>query len=78
MVYCAIGSSPYIFSRIADLIELRKLRKSRLGIDATKLSKGDSKRKKTRDDEFLEAGGLRKGADIDVEEYKLRRPSEDN
>ena len=38
---------------IADLIELRKLRKSRQGIDAAKLTKGEvkKKRKKVEDEE---------------------------
>ncbi|KAJ7223911.1 hepatocellular carcinoma-associated antigen 59-domain-containing protein [Mycena rebaudengoi] len=44
-----------------DLIELRKLRKGRQGIDAGKLNKGDARKKKKRPrEEEVEAGGLRK------------------
>lgn len=50
--------------RLADLIELRKLRRSRQGIDVSKLNKGDVKKKRRRpkDEEEEEEGGLRKGA----------------
>jgi len=34
--------------RISDLIELRKLRRARQGIDVTKLHKGDAKRRQKR------------------------------
>ncbi|PIL37385.1 hypothetical protein GSI_01079 [Ganoderma sinense ZZ0214-1] len=48
---------------IADLMELRKLRKSRKGIDATKLTKGDIKKKRKRPKEGEEeAYGLKPGA----------------
>ncbi|OJA15330.1 hypothetical protein AZE42_03347 [Rhizopogon vesiculosus] len=52
---------------IAELIELRKLRKSRQGIDVQKLSKGDAKKKKrkTAEDEQEAQGGLRAGARVD-------------
>jgi hypothetical protein len=51
---------------IADLLELRKLRKTREGIDVTKLNKGNPKKKKKKAPE--EEGGLKK--DIpDDEEY---------
>ncbi|KAK1223320.1 hypothetical protein PQX77_013797 [Marasmius sp. AFHP31] len=40
---------------IADLIELRKLRKSRQGIDAAKLTKGEVKKKRKKVDEEEEA-----------------------
>ena len=36
------------WSSVADLIELRKLRKAREGIDVAKLSKGDIKKKRKR------------------------------
>ena len=36
------------FFRISDLIELRKLRRARQGIDVTKLHKGDAKRRQKR------------------------------
>ncbi|KAG5340420.1 hypothetical protein C0989_001660 [Termitomyces sp. Mn162] len=52
---------------LADLIELRKLRKARQGIDASKLNKGDVRKKKKRPREE-EQGGLRKGARDDDEE----------
>jgi len=51
------------------LIELRKLRKSREGIDVAKLNKGNTKKKKRPRDES-EIGGLKKGAGThDDEEY---------
>ncbi|KAH7923657.1 hypothetical protein BV22DRAFT_1113275 [Leucogyrophana mollusca] len=56
---------------LSDLIELRKLKKLRQGIDVNKLSKGDAKKKKkkrTEGEEFLEAGGLRAGAKVDDDE----------
>lgn len=54
---------------IADLIELRKLRRSREGIDATKLTTGDAKKKRKRPKEEEEpTGGLKKGAEPDSEE----------
>jgi len=58
---------------LSDLIELRKLRRAREGIDAAKLTKGDAKKKKKRprEGEPEEQGGLRKGvvvADNDDEE----------
>ncbi|KIY73846.1 hypothetical protein CYLTODRAFT_416499 [Cylindrobasidium torrendii FP15055 ss-10] len=60
---------------IADLIELRKLRKSREGIDVAKLNKGDAKRKRKRLAEEVEKGGLRRTAvedDEDDEEREAR------
>jgi hypothetical protein len=53
-----------------DLIELRKLRKARQGIDAAKLNKGDARKKKKRprEEEEAEQGGLRKGAAIPEDE----------
>lgn len=55
--------------RLADLIELRKLRKSKEGIDVAKLNKGNVKKKKRPRDES-EIGGLKKGASThDDEEY---------
>ncbi|KAF7302048.1 hypothetical protein MIND_00771200 [Mycena indigotica] len=53
-----------------DLIELRKLRKARQGIDAAKLTKGDAKRRKRprEEDEVVQAG-LRPGfRDVDDDE----------
>ncbi|KAH7887355.1 hepatocellular carcinoma-associated antigen 59-domain-containing protein [Phlebopus sp. FC_14] len=50
---------------LSELIELRRLRKARQGIDVQKLSKGDAKRRKRRqaeDDEPEDKGGLRAGA----------------
>ncbi|KAJ7591537.1 hepatocellular carcinoma-associated antigen 59-domain-containing protein [Mycena floridula] len=60
---------------IADLLELRKLRRSRQGIDATKLNKGDTKRKKRpRDDGIVDEGGLRKGTGAgDEDEEKAKK-----
>ncbi|KAG1873582.1 hepatocellular carcinoma-associated antigen 59-domain-containing protein [Suillus subalutaceus] len=55
---------------ISELIELRKLRKSRQGIDVSKLSKGDAKKRKrkTAEDGQEIEGGLRAGARVDEEE----------
>jgi len=44
------------------LIELRKLRKAREGIDVSKLNKGNAKKKKRPREEQELVGGLRKGA----------------
>ncbi|KAI0065712.1 hypothetical protein BV25DRAFT_1797810 [Artomyces pyxidatus] len=48
---------------VSELIELRKLRRSRQGIDVTKLNKGDVKKKKRKQAEEVqeEAYGLRPG-----------------
>ncbi|KAJ7853864.1 hepatocellular carcinoma-associated antigen 59-domain-containing protein [Mycena leptocephala] len=53
-----------------DLIELRKLRKARQGIDAAKLNKGDARKKKKRprEEDEAEVGGLRKAAPIPEDE----------
>ncbi|KAH9942572.1 hepatocellular carcinoma-associated antigen 59-domain-containing protein [Amylocystis lapponica] len=67
---------------LADLIELRKLRRAREGIDATRLTKGDAKKKRKRPREGEEElGGLKKAAesndneeeDEDDAEAKARR-----
>ncbi|KAI0638440.1 hepatocellular carcinoma-associated antigen 59-domain-containing protein [Trametes polyzona] len=50
---------------IADLIELRKLRKAREGIDVAKLYKGDVKKKRKRPKEEEVVAGLRPGASHD-------------
>jgi len=75
---------------LADLIELRKLRKSRQGIDASKLNRGDvkQKRKRPKDKEEEDQGGLRKGVssskevadeeDEDDSEAKARRVVRNN
>jgi hypothetical protein len=52
--------------RLADLIELRKLRRAKQGIESSKLIVGDAKKRRRRneEDEFAEQepGGLRSGA----------------
>lgn len=53
---------------LADLIELRKLRKARQGIDVAKLNKGDIKKKKKRPREEGEQSGLRKGVQDEEED----------
>ncbi|TFY56318.1 hypothetical protein EVG20_g8972 [Dentipellis fragilis] len=59
---------------VADLIELRKLRRQRQGIDITKLGKGDAKRKRKKKAEGAEGEGeegeygLRPGAKKDAED----------
>ncbi|KAJ3537719.1 hypothetical protein NM688_g6637 [Phlebia brevispora] len=64
---------------VADLIELRKLRRAREGIDINRLSKGDVKKKKKKPREGDdEVGGLKPGAEPDEEddedkEQKARR-----
>ncbi|KAF8655334.1 hypothetical protein AX16_003107 [Volvariella volvacea WC 439] len=63
---------------LADLIELRKLRKGRQGIDVNKLNIGDIKKKKKKQPEEVQ-GGLREGFkdhdedDEENEEAKARR-----
>ena len=50
-----------MFGSIAELIEWRKLRRTRQGIDAAKLNVGDAKKKKKRArEEQQDQGGLRK------------------
>ncbi|PPR02645.1 hypothetical protein CVT24_002128 [Panaeolus cyanescens] len=51
---------------LSELLELRKLRKAREGIDVAKLNKGDEKKKRKRPRE--EQGGLKKGAAEEEEE----------
>ncbi|KAF4619557.1 hypothetical protein D9613_004981 [Agrocybe pediades] len=53
---------------LAELLELRKLRKAREGIDVAKLNKGDAKKKKKRPREGEVVGGLRKGFHEDEED----------
>jgi len=64
------GDEEKIDLDLNDLIELRKLRKARQGIDAAKLNKGDAKKKKKRprEEEEAEQGGLRKGTAIPEDE----------
>ena len=61
--------------RLADLIELRKLRRSREGIDVTKLQKGDAKKKmkRVREEEVegLRKGGMRDDDDEYVQCYRV-------
>ncbi|PFH49234.1 hypothetical protein AMATHDRAFT_148058 [Amanita thiersii Skay4041] len=57
--------------RLADLIEIRKLRRAREGIDVTKLQKGDAKKKKKkreREEGEEDVGGLRQGTKDDEDE----------
>ncbi|KXN92341.1 hypothetical protein AN958_08572 [Leucoagaricus sp. SymC.cos] len=63
---------------ISDLIELRKLRRSRQGIDVARLHEGDAKRRKkrARDDEPEEEDvkpGLRKGASVDDDDEEAMK-----
>jgi hypothetical protein len=51
-----------MFGRIADLIEWRKLRRAREGIDVAKLNVGDAKKKAKKRAREEDKGGLRKGA----------------
>ena len=54
---------------LADLIELRKLRKAREGIDIEKLTKGDAKKKRKRPKEEDEVVyGLRPGVKVDEDD----------
>ncbi|EIN10992.1 hypothetical protein PUNSTDRAFT_64949 [Punctularia strigosozonata HHB-11173 SS5] len=54
---------------ISDLIELRKLRRAREGIDATKLTVGDAKKRRKKkqgeDESTVDSGGLKAGAALD-------------
>jgi len=57
--------------RLSDLLELRKLRKSRQGIDSVRLTKGDTKKKKRkRPDDLgqMDIGGLKQGVVPTTEE----------
>lgn len=54
--------------RVSEILELRKLRKAREGIDVAKLHKGDVKKKKKRLVPEEEVGGLRQGAAVDAED----------
>jgi hypothetical protein len=58
-----LSSSKYRLTEnsLADLLELRKLRKAREGIDVTKLNKGDLKKKRKRPKDG-DQGGLKQGA----------------
>ncbi|KAJ3572272.1 hypothetical protein NP233_g3192 [Leucocoprinus birnbaumii] len=72
---------------IAELIELRKLRRSRQGIDVAKLNKGDAKRRRKRAREGEEGEGegegepeeeavkpgLRKGAAVDEDDEEANK-----
>ncbi|KAG9218650.1 hypothetical protein CCMSSC00406_0001236 [Pleurotus cornucopiae] len=53
---------------VSEILELRKLRKAREGIDVAKLHKGDVKKKKKRLVPEEEVGGLRQGAAVDAED----------
>ena len=68
-VYVAVSTKRHLSSyRLSELLELRKLRKSRQGIDIQKLSKGVVKRRKrraTEEDEHQDAGGLKPGAKVE-------------
>lgn len=65
---CFLVSATSIFhltsDRLSELLELRRLRKARQGIDVHKLSSGDIKKKRRRNAEEAaeEQGGLRPGA----------------
>ncbi|KAI9457301.1 hepatocellular carcinoma-associated antigen 59-domain-containing protein [Russula earlei] len=55
---------------VFELLELRKFRRARQGIDASRLTKGDGKKKRRRkpdDSEDMSQGGLRPGAQISDE-----------
>ena len=51
------------FHRLSELLELRRLRKARRGIDVVKLSSGDAKKRRRRHAEEApeDKGGLRAG-----------------
>jgi hypothetical protein len=52
---------------VSELLELRKFRRARQGIDASKLTKGDGKKKRRRkpeDGENMPAGGLQPGVPV--------------
>ncbi|EKM79907.1 hypothetical protein AGABI1DRAFT_39047 [Agaricus bisporus var. burnettii JB137-S8] len=64
--------------RIADLIELRRLRRARRGIDVARLNKGDVKRRRKREreeegEEEGEQGGLRKGAPVEEDDEEANK-----
>jgi len=55
---------------LSDLIEFRRLRKARQGIDVDKLNKGDVKKKRRRTvkEDEEDQGGLRAGASKDIDD----------
>ena len=55
-----VGFDNWDQRRLAELIELRKRRKAKEGIDVVKLNKGNAKKKRPRDES--EVGRLKKGA----------------
>lgn len=57
-------ASALTFDRLSELLELRRLRKARQGIDVHKLSSGDARKRRRRNAEesLEEKGGLRAGA----------------
>ncbi|KDQ64443.1 hypothetical protein JAAARDRAFT_52392 [Jaapia argillacea MUCL 33604] len=62
-----------------DLIELRKLRRTREGIDVAKLNKGDAKKKKKRVREEEEVvGGLKKGVSNENDGQEEEEEEEDD
>jgi hypothetical protein len=67
LTYTSTSQTHRNCARLADLLELRKLRKARGGIDVAKLNKGDIKKKKKRAREEGEEGGLKKGVPEDEE-----------
>jgi hypothetical protein len=59
---CVRGTD--VICRLEDLLELRKLRRSRQGIEASRLIAGDARRRRRREDDAEqeeERGGLRAG-----------------
>ncbi|KAH9026454.1 hepatocellular carcinoma-associated antigen 59-domain-containing protein [Lactarius hengduanensis] len=56
---------------VSELLELRKFRRARQGIDAAKLTKGDGKKKRRRkpeEDGDMPEGGLQPGAQVSEED----------
>ena len=56
------------FDRLSELLELRRMRKARRGIDVVKLSSGDGKKRRRRNTEEApeDKGGLRAGVGAGV------------
>jgi len=64
---------------VAELLELRKFRRARQGIDATKLTKGDGKKKRRRkpeEDADMPEGGLQPGAQVSDDDSDSEDPGD--
>ncbi|KAH8984240.1 hepatocellular carcinoma-associated antigen 59-domain-containing protein [Lactarius akahatsu] len=64
---------------VSELLELRKFRRARQGIDAAKLTKGDGKKKRRRkpeEDGDMPEGGLQPGAQVSEDDSDSEDPGD--